>query len=88
MATERPDLFVALSSLHANLTESAELLRNLRLFSLHDPHLRLFEEQLREIRAAVCSEIAEKIVSRELLAAARHARRRKALEAQLRGEQG
>ena len=87
MPTERPDLYVALSSLHANLTEAAGLLRNLRLFSLHSPHLRLFEEQLREIRAVICSELAEKIASRELSAAARHARRRKRIEARLRGEE-
>lgn len=86
MPTERPDLYVALNSLHNNLTESAGLLRNLRLFSLHSPHLRLFEERLYEIRAVVCSELAEKIASRELSAAARHARRRKRLEARLREE--
>lgn len=87
MPTERPDLVAALSTLHVNLTESAELLRNLRLFSLRSPYLRLFEEHLHEIRAVVCSEIAERIASREQSAAARHARRRKELEAGLRGEE-
>ena len=84
--TERPDLFVALSSLHLNLSESAELLRNLRLFSLHNPHLRWYEAQLLEIRAVVCSEIAERITDRETTAAARHERKRKRLERRLKGD--
>lgn len=88
MPTERPDLFVALSSLHVNLSESAELLRNLRLFSLHNPQLRLYEAQLLEIRAVVCSEIAERIADRETTAAARRERTRKRLERRLRDDGG
>ncbi len=86
--TERPDLFVAISSLHSHLSESAELLRNLRLFSLHNPQLRLYEAQLLEIRAVVCSEIAERIADRETAAAARHGRKRKRLDRWLNGDGG
>jgi hypothetical protein len=78
--TERPDLCVALSSLHVNLSESAELLHNLRFFSLRNPSLRLYEAQLLEIRAVVCSELAERITDREMTAAARHERKRKRLK--------
>ena len=84
--TERPDLFVAISTLHAHLSEAAELLRNLRLFSLNSPHLRLYEVQLLEIRAVVCSEIAERIADRETTAAARYERKRKRLERRLKGD--
>ncbi|PSH04777.1 MAG: hypothetical protein CXZ00_05240 [Acidobacteria bacterium] len=52
------------------------------------PALRLYEAQLLEIRAVVCGEIAEKIAGREISAAARHARKRKWLEARLQNEEG
>ena len=86
MPTERPDLYVALSSLHANLSESAELLRNLGLFSLSNPVLRLYEAQLLEIRAVACGELAERIAERESAAAAMHGRRRKRLEGRINAE--
>jgi hypothetical protein len=79
-----PDLYAALAALHSNLTESADIVRELRRVpSLRSGTLRLFEAQLRELRALVCSELLERMAEHEATAASRYGRKRKALEQEL-----
>lgn len=84
---DTPDLYAALAAMNAKLTESADIVHELRRIpELHSDTLRLIETQLRELRALVSGELAERLAEHEATAASQYERKRKKLEGRLKSD--